>query len=620
MTNSWRHRRFTGFLGHILFVMVALVTTLSAAKIDTKIVDGNVTVYRSLLQSLSKESNVTETVSLEKILLKQLIDFNTSVSTTTVSQILAAKDTNAYGKLFGRFLTTITHLDQLKTKVKMSQKKIKMIEAQIKALDQKDKQLFTFTLQDAYVHKQYQVYRQQTEQLQNQIQRLQNVLKTVPPYVHFYRETIEGQLKQDQKVIAQLKSTLQKLQIQKEQAELINDAPKTRGLSFLIQQSKGKLLEQIQKDMTDRFLVFAAYLQLKNSQAFSVEKRLRAQAVQYKVLTASQTNQYLSPVLLDMEKHYLGRIKTLAGTGKQEIKTALYQGWDMINQPVFSINGTPISLFKIGLSLIIFVLGFFVGSLYKNRIGRIAASNRKSFTPSTRTLLANLGYYLIVTIAFFIALNILGVKLSSIALVAGALSVGIGFGLQNIVSNFVSGLILMFERSVKIGDYIEIDGHRGYVTDIRMRSATINTNENIDIIIPNQSFIENNVINWTMSDNIRRFSIPFGVAYGTDVHTVIDVVRKAILESDLRGDIIEKGTRQTRVIMTEMADSSVNFELLVWVNGDKLHRPKRTASEFLMVIYDALYAHDIEIPFPQQDIHIRSVSGDIPLQIHEGGV
>jgi len=166
----------------------------------------------------------------------------------------------------------------------------------------------------------------------------------------------------------------------------------------------------------------------------------------------------------------------------------------------------------------------------------------------------------------------------------------------------------MFERSVKIGDFIQLDDNlRGYISDIRMRSTTITTNENIDVIIPNQKLIENNVINWTMSDNIRRFSVPFGVAYGTDAHKVINIVKEAILHSNLKKDIIENKQRQTRIVMTEMADSSVNFELLVWVRGDKLHKPKRTASEFLIIIYDALNSNNIEIPFPQRDLHIRSV-------------
>ncbi len=231
--------------------------------------------------------------------------------------------------------------------------------------------------------------------------------------------------------------------------------------------------------------------------------------------------------------------------------------------------------------------------------------------------MANLGYYLIVIISFFIALNILGIKLSSLALVAGALSVGIGFGLQNVVSNFVSGLILMFERSVKIGDYVEVGEHAGYVTDISMRSTTINTNDNIDIIIPNQSFIQNNVINWTMNDNIRRFAVPFSVAYGTDVHDVMNIVKNAVTNSPLQKEIVERRDKQTQVIMTEMADSGVNLELFVWVKGKKMRQPKRTLSEFLVVIYDALYKHGIETPFPQQDIHIKSVETTFPLTLHK---
>ncbi len=322
---------------------------------------------------------------------------------------------------------------------------------------------------------------------------------------------------------------------------------------------------------------------------------------------SSDDRDSLTLLLHTMENKYLGRLQTLTGSGAEEIKTLWLKVWGFITQPIFSINQTQISIFKLFVALLIFIIGFILGALYKRKIKNMTY-NRRSFTTSTRTLLANMGYYFIILIAFFIALNVLGIKLSSLAFVAGALSVGIGFGLQNIVSNFVSGLILMFERSIKIGDYIQLDDDlRGYVSDIRMRSTTVSTNENIDVIIPNQKLIENNVINWTMSDNIRRFSIPFGVAYGTDAHKVIDLVTEAVLHSELKEDIFENKQRQTRVIMTEMADSSVNFELLVWVRGDELHKPKRTASAFLIVIYDALNNNNIEIPFPQRDLHIRTV-------------
>jgi len=117
----------------------------------------------------------------------------------------------------------------------------------------------------------------------------------------------------------------------------------------------------------------------------------------------------------------------------------------------------------------------------------------------------------------------------------------------------------MFERSIKIGDYIEIDDEiRGHISDIRMRSTTITTNSNIDVIVPNQDFIQSKVINWTMNDKIRRFEIPFGVAYGTDVHKVIDVVLDAVNKSGFR-DIYNTPFRHTRVIMTGMGDSSVNL-------------------------------------------------------------
>jgi len=265
-----------------------------------------------------------------------------------------------------------------------------------------------------------------------------------------------------------------------------------------------------------QFLLFTEALKNKNKTAFALEKEFLKEAKKLKMLSS------------------------LTGSGEEELKTLWLKVWSFISQPIFSINDTPISILKLFITLLIFIIGFILGTLYKRKIKNITY-NSKSFTTSTRTLLANIGYYLIVLIAFFIALNVLGVKLSSLAVVAGALSVGIGFGLQNVVSNFVSGVILMFERSVKIGDFIQLDDNlRGYISDIRMRSTTITTNENIDVIIPNQKLIENNVINWTMSDNIRRFSVPFGVAYGTDAH----------------------------IVMTEMADSSVNFELLVWVRGD----------------------------------------------------
>ena len=275
-----------------------------------------------------------------------------------------------------------------------------------------------------------------------------------------------------------------------------------------------------------------------------------------------------------------------------------------LTEPMFSINNTQISLAKLFIALAVFIFAFILGGFYKVQINK-RVSKKANISSSTQTILANMGYYLIIVIAFFIMLNILGINLSSLALVAGALSVGIGFGLQNIVSNFVSGLILMFERSVKVGDFVELsDSLRGRVLDIRMRSTIISTNANINVIVPNQNFIENNVINWTMHDMIKRFEIPFGVAYGTKPQVVVDIIMRAVEDSGVT-DLYKDNEKTTRVVMTKMNNSSVDFELFVWIKGDNILRPKRTISRFLIIIYDTLYENGIEIPFPQMDIHMK---------------
>jgi small-conductance mechanosensitive channel len=254
-------------------------------------------------------------------------------------------------------------------------------------------------------------------------------------------------------------------------------------------------------------------------------------------------------------------------------------------------------------------LGWFIGKHYKRLIYSIRKKYNISY--SNATLLANMGYYTILAFSFLFSLNIIGIDLSSLAMIAGALSVGIGFGLQNIVSNFVSGLILMFEKTIKVDDYIQIDENtRGRVIDISMRSTVIRTNDNIDIIIPNQDFIQNRVINWTLGDEIVRFRIPFGVAYGTDIKYLEKVILEAMDKSNL--PFLRKEQYKPQVIFIEMANSSLNFELFVWVRGEYVMKPRATRSEFLKVIYEALNEARIEIPFPQQDIHLKD---PIPLEI-----
>lgn len=294
----------------------------------------------------------------------------------------------------------------------------------------------------------------------------------------------------------------------------------------------------------------------------------------------------------------------------KKVKISAIYLWHIATKPMFTVNGTQISFFKLVISILIFFLGFFIGGIYKRKIQHLVI-HKHNISIYARTIVANLGYYFIITSVFFITLNILGINLSSLALVAGALSVGIGFGLQNIVSNFVSGIILMFEKSIKVNDYVQLaDGTHGKVLDIRMRSTTISTNDNIDLIVPNQTFIQNNVINWTMNDNIRRFEIPFDVNYGTKPEFIIKIVLDAVEEGRF-DDVVITSTRFTRVLMTSLGDSSVNYSLFVWLKGEEIRHPKRTKSRFLILIYNTCYKHDVEIPFPQQDLHIRTIDKEL---------
>jgi small-conductance mechanosensitive channel len=416
------------------------------------------------------------------------------------------------------------------------------------------------------------------------------------------------------KELQDIRSKITRINISIEQDKYIN---KTDSLSIL--NKKLTKLEQKYKQgakdiLADKFLIYCSYLKAKSNTVFSLQKELIESLKHYNIISQESIDDYITPFLLDLDSTYLGKLYTIAGSGKEEIQNVVHFSWKMLNAPLFHINKTPISIVKIVITLIIFLIGFIISQIYRKYIKKLSHRNR-AITDSSSTLLANMGHYLIFTITFFVVLKFLGIDLSSLALVAGALSVGIGFGLQNIISNFVSGIILMIERSIKIGDYIQIDENlRGRVVDIKMRSITITTNANIDVIVPNQELIQQKVINWTMNDKICRFEIPFGVAYGSDAKKVIDTVLKAVKESGYK-DIYEDRYKITRVIMTEMGNSSVNFNLFVWIKGGEVFFPKRTQSRFLVLIYEALNKNGIEIPFPQQDIHIRSIDKDIPITI-----
>lgn len=332
-----------------------------------------------------------------------------------------------------------------------------------------------------------------------------------------------------------------------------------------------------------------------------------------KYATKLDISKSMKQVVNDFEKYIFGN-KALVYGAKKEVEFTFSKIIDFINYPLFTVSNRVITPLNFAFFILVLLVGWLIAKYYKYFINKLRHANNISH--STATLLANMGYYIIVTLSFLMALKVVGLDLSSLAIIAGALSVGIGFGLQNIVSNFVSGIILMFERSIKVGDYIQIDDDtRGEVLDISMRSTIVRTNDNINLIIPNQSFIQNNVINWTLGDDIVRFRVPFGVAYGSDIDEVESVILLALEESKLPYIKTAKNFEvpPPTVVFIEMGDSSLNFEFFIWVKGEYARKPRRTRSRFLKMIYQALNKAGITIPFPQTDLHIVD---SVPFEIN----
>ena len=251
-------------------------------------------------------------------------------------------------------------------------------------------------------------------------------------------------------------------------------------------------------------------------------------------------------------------------------------------------------------------LGILIVSVIVQRVlskASAAAAKRSGAHDQNIYIIQRVLKYLVYGVGLMLALSALGVGFNNLMLVAGALGVGIGFGLQSIVNNFVCGIIILFEKSLRIGDFVELPGGLlGEVREINIRSTLIRTLENADILVPNADFISNQVNNWTLNDDIRRFSISFSVAYGSDLEKVREAGLKAANEVPLT---LQRENIKPDVLVTELGCSGVECILTVWAEGEWVKRPGLVKSQYLTAIYNNLREAGLEIPFPQVDVHMR---------------
>lgn len=205
--------------------------------------------------------------------------------------------------------------------------------------------------------------------------------------------------------------------------------------------------------------------------------------------------------------------------------------------------------------------------------------------------------YFILVFGIIMALGALNVDLSKFNLMAGALGLGIGFGLQTVISNFVSGLILVFERPILPGDTVEVNNLLGTVNKIGVRSSSISTFDGAEVIVPNNNLIANDLINWTLSDNIRRVEVLIGTAYSSDPNEVLKILIEVANDNN---DVLKEP--EVRALFSEFGDNSLNFRLRFWVPYELGLVVK---SDISLAIYNKFKEIGIEIPFPQQDIYIK---------------
>jgi small-conductance mechanosensitive channel len=286
------------------------------------------------------------------------------------------------------------------------------------------------------------------------------------------------------------------------------------------------------------------------------------------------------------------KIWGLPDTALISLKDSITQGFD-----IGTVHVVPA---KVVIALLSFAVMLSIIGWIKRRMDK-SWLNRSRMDRGAKESLISLTGYFGVAVAFLISLSIAGVQLSNLALIAGALSVGIGFGLQNIVNNFVSGVILLFERPIKTGDWIVVGNTEGYVKKISIRSTQIQTFDRSDVIVPNSELISDQVTNWMLRDTIGRIKVPIGVAYGSDLERVREILLEIAFNHDsviTQSPILPKPW----VLVRQFGDSSIDFELRCFIKD--IDRRLRVISDINFAIDKAFRAAGIEIPFPQRDVHL----------------
>jgi potassium-dependent mechanosensitive channel len=282
-----------------------------------------------------------------------------------------------------------------------------------------------------------------------------------------------------------------------------------------------------------------------------------------------------------------------------ELAPSPSETWSNLVNWGFVFAGVRITVGRLLLAGVLIYLAYTVSWLMRTLV-QVEVSRGWNLERGVAESINTLVHYAVITLGVLFGLGALGVELQNFAIVAGALGVGIGFGLQTVVNNFVSGLILLFERPVRVGDTVEVDGEWGTIKKIGLRSTVVVTFTQAELIVPNADLVSQKVTNWTLTNPVTRLGLPVGVAYGSDITRVLQI----LVEAGSLHPAVAKDPPPSALFIG-FGDSSLDFELRIWITDIA---SRLIAKSAILAEIDARFrAEGIEIPFPQRDLHIRSV-------------
>jgi small-conductance mechanosensitive channel len=570
--------------------------------------DGNnlLDYYDQIELILSEETaesiEATERIKNEKALLQKLKDIvKSSYEEHEIGvEKLSTKDINPNSviALFNKIALSIKKVKRLDANQQRIQDKLAYLNKEIEnSTTDESANLRLFQLQFAYYKLKQKKDKSDIKAYRAYVKKAKEVFLDAASKVEFkidedYNAVLENEIGLlDKKLVA--------LNLNKER-ELLSQEEVSKELLIKIKQLQKRRNAKI-KELIDKSIIATLYYVKSNNIKKTIETQDYIEKLERKLDKKS--------TLYHCKAELLEEIVTKSTSASEymlpKFKSAIFSIGEHISSaasaPLLVVDEVPISLLSILKVFAIFILGILTARLYLFLMSKLYSKRKDSPYIWIKTI-ANLGFILIVFSALVIAIASIGLSITNLAVIAGVISIGLGFALKGIVSSMVSGMVMFGENYIKVGDYIKFgaDNIVGKVMDIGFRASNIRTIDNIHIIVPNSELTDNRVINLTLHDRIRRIYIPFKVGYGEDIPHVKKLIIDAVMESDIKL-FREPFRRKPNVWMRSMSESYIELDLLVWIEG---LRPS-TRSNLLILIYETLQKNGISMPFPQLDMHIK---------------